>query len=242
VNCLNLPMFFDTYEQLDYVRHGIAAELDKSFEQHGYKVLNWAEAGWVHFFAKSPVRTPDDLRALRMWIGTGDPKAERLAKELGFRAVPLPTTDMLTGLQAGLIEVIDVPPLFALLDRSFQAAPYMTDLRFAPLIAATVITLPAWERIPAKYRDSLLEASQAAAARLRSKIHAAEGESIAEMQSRGLHVVEIDGATIAEWRRESEAIYPHLDCAMQYPELFTKVLTLQRESAARGGAAARGAQ
>jgi len=42
------------------------------------------------------------------------------------------------------VEVIDLPPLFALLDRSYQAAPFMTDLRFAPLNAATVITLSAW--------------------------------------------------------------------------------------------------
>jgi TRAP-type C4-dicarboxylate transport system substrate-binding protein len=233
VSCLNLPMFFQSYEDLDHVRGAIAPELEKSFEQQGYKVLSWAEGGWVHFFSKTPVRTPDELRRLRLWIGTGDPKAEQLAKELGFRVVPLPTTDMLTGLQTGLIEVIDVPPLFALLDRGYQAAPYMTDLRFAPLNAATVMTLPAWERIPAEYRDRLLGAAQASAAKLREQIHRAEQEAISEMAARGLNVVTLDAETVDLWRRESEAVYPRLDCNREHPVLFARIVELQRERAGR---------
>jgi TRAP-type C4-dicarboxylate transport system substrate-binding protein len=229
VSCLNLPMVFDSYEDLDRVRSAIAPQLEQSFERRGYKVLSWAEAGWVYFFSKTPIRTPEDLRALRLWIGAGDPKSEQVAKELGFRVVPLPATDMLTGLQTGLIEVIDVPPLFALLDRTYQTAPYMTALRFAPLNAATVMTLPAWERLPAGHRDRLLEAARASAAKLRSEIHRAEQEAIAEMAARGLTVVELDAPTIEEWRRESAAVYPRLDCALEHPALFEEVLRLQRQ-------------
>jgi TRAP-type C4-dicarboxylate transport system substrate-binding protein len=226
VSCLSLPMAFESYEQLDYVRERIGPELDQSFERQGYKILGWAEAGWVHFFARSPVRTPADLRELRLWIGAGDPNAERLAKELGFRVVPLPATEMLTSLQTGLIEVIDVPPLFALLDRSFQAAPYMTDLHFAPLVAATVITLPAWQRIPAAYRDRLLAAARSTAASMRGELDRAEAAAVDEMVARGLNVVRLDAVTVAEWQRESEAVYPQLDCNLEYPELYTRVMQL----------------
>jgi TRAP-type C4-dicarboxylate transport system substrate-binding protein len=233
VSCLNLPMFFESYEDLDYVRDRITPEIEQSFERRGYKILNWAEGGWVYFFSKEPIRTPDDLRQLRLWIGTGDPKGEQLGKELGFRVVPLPTTDMLTGLQTGLIEVIDVPPLFALLDRGYQAAPYMTDLRFAPLNAATVITLPAWERIPQRYRDPLVAAARVSAAKLREQIHRAEQDAIGEMKSRGLNVVELDNETIDLWRGESEAVYPRLDCNLEHPALFARIVALQRERNSR---------
>jgi TRAP-type C4-dicarboxylate transport system substrate-binding protein len=232
VDCLNLPMLFDSYEELDDIRAAIAPELERSFGQHGYKILSWAEAGWVHFFTKTPVRTPDELRALRLWISAGDPKAERLGKELGFRVVPLSTTDMLMGLQAGLIEAIDVPPLFALLDRSFQAAPYMIDLPFAPLNAATVITLPAWERIPSEYRDALLAAARGLVAKQRAEIHRAEREAIAEMAKRGLTLVKLDAAAVDAWKRESEAIYSRLSCNEEHPELLARILRLHRERSA----------
>ncbi|HEX6998066.1 MAG TPA: TRAP transporter substrate-binding protein DctP [Gammaproteobacteria bacterium] len=236
VGCLNLPLLFESYEELEHVRNGIAPRLEASFEARGYKVLNWAEAGWVHIFAKSPVRTPDDLRSLRLWTSAGDPGGERLARELGFRVVPLPATDMLTSLQTGLIEAIDVPPLFALLDRSYQAAPYMTDLQFAPLNAATVITLPAWERIPAPLREPLLAAAREAAVPLRERIHQAEREAVEEMVARGLTVVELDAAARAAWRRMADSAYERLDCAREYPQLYERVLELRREYRSSGGA------
>lgn len=227
VQCLQLPLLFDSYAELAQVRDSISSELEQSFERAGYKVLNWAEAGWVHFFAKSPVRTPDDLRQLRLWIGTGSPDGERLAEELGFRAVPLPVTDMLTGLQTGLIEVIDVPPLFALLDRSYQAAPFMTDLRFAPLNAATVMTLPMWQRIPEGLHDALLTSARQATARMREQIHVAETEAIQEMVARGLTIVSLEQQEIDAWRNEARAVYPRLACAREHPDLYQEVLQLQ---------------
>jgi TRAP-type C4-dicarboxylate transport system substrate-binding protein len=233
VECLQLPLFFDTYEELNAVRDAIALELEQSFERKGYKILSWAEAGWVHFFAKSPVRTPDDLRQLRLWIAAGAPESERMSKELGFRTVPLPVTDMLTGLQTGLIEVIDVPPLFALLDRTYDAAPYMTELRFAPLIAATVITLAAWERIDVRHRDRFLQAAQDAVDTMREALHAAETAAIDEMVARGLTVVELDRQALDDWRSEAARVYPQLGCAREHPELFERIMRLRGDVAAR---------
>jgi TRAP-type C4-dicarboxylate transport system substrate-binding protein len=227
IECLQLPLFFESYEDLERVRAAIAPELEANIERSGYKVLSWAEAGWVHFFAKSEVRTPDDLRPLRLWVSAGSVETERIANELGFRTVPLPVTDMLTSLQTGLIEAIDVPPLFALLDRSYQAAPYMTDLRFAPLNAATVMTRSAWERVPESYRAPFLEAAHRAVEKMRAGIHAAEVEAIDEMVARGLNVVRLEPAETELWRREAEAIYPQLGCATEHPALFAEVMRLR---------------
>jgi TRAP-type C4-dicarboxylate transport system substrate-binding protein len=229
VECLQLPLFFQDYADFERIRGAIAPELEASIEENGYKVLSWAEAGWVHFFAKSPVRTPDELRPLRLWVSTGSLETERIANELGFRTVPLPVTDMMTSLQTGLIEAIDVPPLFALLDRSYQAAPFMTDLRFAPLNAATVITLPAWERIPESYRAAFLGAAHRAVERMRAGIHTAEVEAIDEMVARGLNIVRLEPAEIELWREQAEAIYPRLGCAREHPALFAEVMRLQSQ-------------
>jgi TRAP-type C4-dicarboxylate transport system substrate-binding protein len=90
VDVLNIPLLFETYEELDFVRDRIAPELEKRLKARGFKVLNWTDAGWVYFFTKSPVRTPDDLRRLRLWTSSGAPDAEELFKRFGLRVVPLP--------------------------------------------------------------------------------------------------------------------------------------------------------
>ena len=63
LSCLQMPMMFDSYDELDYVRDRVAPTLEQRIEAKGFKVLNWADGGWVYTFTKTPVRTPDDLRA-----------------------------------------------------------------------------------------------------------------------------------------------------------------------------------
>ena len=228
VSCLNLPMLFSTYEEIERVRASLSQDLESSFEERGFKVLSWAEAGWAHFFTKSPVRTPRDLQALRLWTSVGSPESERVLKQLGFRVVPLPATDMRTALQTGLIEAIDVPPLFALLDRSYEEATFMTDLKFAPVIVGTVITSSAWERISSEYRPALMATIQDVSSSLRVEVRRAEEEAIAEMVGRGLSVVSLDASNVAEWRDAAEDVYRELGCAREYPELFEKVMSMQQ--------------
>ena len=229
VEVLNIPLLFETYAELDHVRSRVAPEMEQHLEKRQFKVLSWVDAGWVYFFTKSPVRTPDQLRRLRLWISAGAPEEERLFAEFGFNVVPLPVTEMLTGLQTGLIEAIDVPPLFALLDRSYQLAGHMTDLRWAPLNAATVITSEAWERIPARYHQALLTAVREVARAAQAKIRSAGEQAIEEMQARGLKVIAMDEATRDEWLREARAAYPVLRANSAFPELFDRVLRLAEE-------------
>jgi TRAP-type C4-dicarboxylate transport system substrate-binding protein len=229
VDVLNIPLLFETYDELDHVRAQIAPELERRLEQRGYRVLNWSDAGWVYFFTKMPVRTPDDLRKLRLWISSGSPEAEKLLKEFGLRVVPLPVTDMLTGLQTGLVEAIDVPPLFALLDRSYEVASYMTDLPWAPVNGAIVISSRAWEKIPAEVHEPLQEAISAVAKVAQTKIRQSGTDSIAEMQARGLKIIPLDAETLALWRQEAQAAYPALRQNSSVPALFDQVLQFSAE-------------
>ena len=228
-DCLNLPMFFDSYQELDYIRERIAPELERRIALRHFKVLNWSDAGWVYFFTTEPARTPDDLRKMRLWTTVGDPEAEKLFKDVGFQVVPLAATDLLTSLQTGLIDAIDVPPLFALIDRTYLVANHMIDLRWAPLNAATVISETSWEKIPESYRPALLKAARDAGEQLRDEIRQAGEDAVGEMAARGLKVVELDDATRALWRAEVEAVYPKLRGTLAPADLFDEVVRLRDE-------------
>jgi TRAP-type C4-dicarboxylate transport system substrate-binding protein len=219
VDCLHYPLFFESYDELDYVRDRMAPELEARIEAKNFKVLNWSDAGWVHFFTRTEARTPDDIRKMKLWTSAGDPDTERLFKDLGFQVVPLPTTDMLTSLQTGLIDAFDVPPLFALLDRSYQQANHMIALDWAPIVAATVVSLRAWERIPESYRKALLAASRRAGEELRDEIRKAGEDAVAEMRSRGLIVVELSAQEVSAWRAEVSSAAPKLRELLGPPEL-----------------------
>ena len=83
----------------------------------------------------------------------------------------------------------------------------MTNLKIAPLNAATVISLRPRERIPASHRPRLLDAVRQAGQALRAAIRQAGDDAIQEMRKRGLQL-SLDAPTIAQWRLEAQKAYP----------------------------------
>lgn len=226
VDALHIPMLFDSYAELDYVRDKMAPKLEARLASEGFIVLNWADGGWAQFFTKKPAKTIDELREQKLWISAGDPRTERLYKRFDMTVTPLSMGDMPTGLQTGLIEAITVPPLFAMLDGSFRTAPNMIDLKWAPVTGGVVISKAGWEKIPADLRPKLLAASKKAGDELRAKIRRLGADAITQMKTRGLNVVSVDAAA---WRAEVEAAYPELRGELAPADLFDEALRLRNE-------------
>ena len=226
---LMIPMLYDSYAELDYVRDRLAPELEARMAARGFVVLNWGDAGWVHFFSQRPVVRPDDLRARKLFVWAGDSASLDLYRRAGMNAVPLAVTDVLPSLQAGLIDAFDTTPLAALAFQWFAKAPHMTDLPWAPLVGATVIGRGAWERIPADLRPVLLAVAREAAAARREEIRRLDREVIAEMQKYGLRVVPVPPEARAQWQATAEGVYPVIRGKLVPAEYFDAAVRLRDE-------------
>ena len=229
VSCLQIPMMFNSYAELDYVRVRLAPTLERRIEARGFKVLNWADGGWVHTFTRKPARTPDDVRRMKLFTSAGDAETERLYNEFGFHVVPLALTDLITALQTGMIEAFSTVPLFAELQESYKLAPNMIDVPWMPLVGGTVISQQAWEQIPAASRPALLEAAHAAGERLRGDIRAMGDQAVGAMEKRGLTVARVDAATRALWQSGAEKTYGRLRGSYCPADLFDDVQRLRNE-------------
>jgi TRAP-type C4-dicarboxylate transport system substrate-binding protein len=117
-----------------------------------------------------------------------------------------------------------------MLDGSFQRAPYMTDIRWGPVIGGTVISKAAWESIPADLRPRLLASARKAGEEMRDRIRQLGEDAIAQMKQRGLTVVEADRAA---WQREVEAGYPKMRGKLAPAPLFDEAIRLRDEYRAR---------
>ncbi len=229
VACLQIPLMVESYEEFDFIRDRIAPRLESLLVARGFRVLSWGDAGWVHFFTKKPAKTLDDIRKMKLLTAAGDPVVEKLYRDFGFRVVPLPYTEVLTALQTGLIEAVQGPPLYALLEQWFGLAGNMIDIKWTPLVAATVIREQNWQRIPPEWREGMLAAAQAAGARMRREIRKLGDDAVPEMRKRGLNVVTIDDATFAAWRQEADKAYPKLRGGYAPADLFDEVQRLRDE-------------
>jgi TRAP-type C4-dicarboxylate transport system substrate-binding protein len=229
VSCLQVPMMLESYEELDYVRDRVAPELERRIEARGFKVLHWADGGWVYTFSKQPAKMPADLRRMKLFTSAGDAETERLYKDFGYNVVPLSLTDMITSLQTGMVDAFTMVPLFAQLQGSFKVAPNMTNVKWTPLVGGTVISLTAWNGLSEQHKPALLEAARQQGSRLRTEIRRLDEVAIQEMQKRGLKVVDIDAATLRSWRAEAEGAYPKLRGRYCPADLFDTVVRLRDE-------------
>jgi TRAP-type transport system periplasmic protein len=229
VAALQIPMMLSSYEEVDYVRDRISERLEKGLAQRGFVVLNWGDAGWIHFFTKLPASRPDEIRRMKLCVLQGDNSTFELYKINGFQPVSLASTDILTGLQTGLIDAFQAPPLVALSNQWFGGAKNMLDVPFAELVGATVISKDVWDTIPAPVQKEMMQSARTAGVALRDEIRKSETSSIPLMQQFGLNVVHADPKAVAEWRALAEGIWPKLRGQAVPADLFDQVKRLRDE-------------
>jgi TRAP-type C4-dicarboxylate transport system substrate-binding protein len=233
---LHVPMMYASDEEFDYVRDRVAPVLEKRLEEKGLVVLNWGDAGWVHFFAQKPFTRPSDVKAMKLFVWGMDTTLVQLYKETGFQPVPLSSADILPGLQTGLINAVDTTPLAALAFQWFGLTPHMADVRWAPLTGATVIDRKAWLKIPEGTRSKLLEASRSAGLRLRGEIRRLNDDALKVMVKNGLKVHHVPPDAQAEWRKIVEDVYPRIRGSIIPAEMFDAARKYRDEyRASRGG-------
>jgi len=236
VACLQIPMMFDSYAELDYVRDRIAPKLEKRIEQKGYLVLNWGDAGWVQFFSTKPVNQLADLRRLKLFTWAGDPIEQELWETNGFHVVPLPGTEIVNQLRTNGIEAVPMPALYVETSNLYDFTKYMCDVKWAPLVGATIVARNVWEKIPANQRDQMLAAARRAGDALKQDIRD-QGERAIVTMTKGkpgqrankLTVTHLNDAALAEWRKQTEAIYPKMKGKMVPPDLFDDAQRLRDE-------------
>ena len=232
VLALQVPMMYASFPEFDYVLEQMSPRIEKAFLARGFVLLNWADAGWVHFFSKAPVRTPDDLKPLKLFVWGGSGEVTEIWKAAGFNPVPLPSTEISTALQTGLVNAVPTTPQAAVLLQWYQHAKNMADVRWAVLLGGTVVSKAAWDKVPADVRPALLAAARDAGARIRKEIRASIQRDVEAMKKRGLNVVGVDEAANAQWVKAAEATYGKVrgpyapadafDEAMRYRAEFRK--------------------
>ncbi len=229
VYALGVPMMYDSYEEVYYVLDKMRPRLESSLESKGFVVLNWADGGWVHFFAQKPVAVPDDLKALKLFSWAGDATSVDLWKSAGFNPVPLPATEIATALQTGLVNALGCPPQVAVIAQYYNYAKNMTALPWQLLLGATIINKTVWEKVPADLRPVLLQAARESGTRLQEEIRKTGDRDVEAMRKRGLNVVAVDARAREQWKKTAESLYPKIRGAIVPADAFDEAMRYRDE-------------
>ena len=237
VYALGVPLMYASYDEVYWVLEKMRPKLEASFEKKGFVPLNWVDAGWIYYFTQKPVTTPDDLKKLKLFAWEIDADAIDILKSMGFNPQPMPSAEIVPGLQTGRINAVPTSPQVAVITQFYTYAKNMTDLKLEILLGATVIDKRTWDKVPAELRAPLLKVMQEAGGKLRDEIRKSAERDVEEMKKRGLNVVPVDAKAREAWLKVAESVYPKLrerivgaegfDEAMKYRNEYRRTKTVK---------------
>lgn len=227
-----VPLLFETDDEVAYVLERMRPELEQRLDQKGLVLLHWSSVGWLRIFASKPVANYDDFKRQKQFVWGSEGRLASWYQELGLQPVSLAATDVLTGLQTGLIEALPVTPLAALSLQWFRSAPYMLDQRFAPLLGALVVSKGTWNKVEAADREAILALARATEKRLFEEVPKREEEALLEMQKRGLVVAKEPAGDAAKWLALGQEFQTRFRTHTVPPEIFDRAAKLLQEQRA----------
>ena len=230
-----VPMLYRSWEEVDYAREKVGPLLEKHMLDKGFVVLFWGDAGWVRYFSKEPAVRPADFRKTKMWVWANNTEQGDLIKSMGYQTVPLEVTDILPGLQTGLITALPSGPFYALAGQFDTVAKHMVDIKWAPLIGAAVITRKTWDAMTPAGRDALKAAAAQAGEKIRTRARQEDQEAIEAMKKRGLTVHPVTPDIEADWRKLAEEAYPRIRGTWVPAEVFDEVRAAVAEYRKKNG-------
>src|SRR5262244_3232633 len=111
----------------------------------------------------------------------------------GFNPVPLAATDIMTGLQTGMIDSYPTPPLLGLALQRYRQTPNMVGMGMAPRVGGLVMSKAAWLKLPEADRSHIQAACDRMEKRLEVEVPRQDTTAVGEMQKRGLKVNTVTG-------------------------------------------------
>jgi TRAP-type C4-dicarboxylate transport system substrate-binding protein len=111
----------------------------------------------------------------------------------------------------------------------YTVAGYMPDLNWASVVGALVINQKTWDVLSPAQRTALSAIAAETGKQFQAQARKEANEAIAAMQKRGLTVVPITAAELAEWRTASEQMYPKIRGTLVPADMFDEAVRLVNE-------------
>ena len=200
IDIYGLPYLFSSYEQVDSVRSKMDKMLINGLEKKGFVGFGLAEGGFTYMMSDSQLRTVEDVKSKKVWIPSGNKVGEAVFGSASIAPVTLPLSDVLTGLQTGLINTVIISPIGAIALQWHTRVKYMVDDPLTYVSALLVIDKKIFNKIKKKDREIVREIMSKAFDRID---HQNRKDNIAArdaLKKQGIEFISLSKDVLNDWR------------------------------------------
>jgi TRAP-type C4-dicarboxylate transport system substrate-binding protein len=220
IQVYGLPLVFESYGEVDHVRSTMDGALISSLEDNGYVCFGLIEGGFSYIMSNQPTTGLESLKGRKAWIPEGDSVAEAILEAAGLAAVPLPISDVLTGLQTGLIDTVAGPPVGAVALQWFTRTKYLTDIPILYSYGTIVVAEKAFSKLTEADRQIVREVMGEVTHTLDRRTRKDNEEARRALVKQGIEIVNIAPEEVESWRRVAAEATAKLDERGQIPRAF----------------------
>jgi len=209
-NLYGIPLLFQSLDEVDYVRARLDSRLQAELADAGFISFGFIEGGFAQLMANEPISSVEDMRRRKVWSPEGDPIGFKVLEAMGLSPVVLPPTDVLMGLQTGLLDVVAASPVVALVLQWHTKVKYVTDLPVSYALGIFAIDNRVFSRLSIADQEVTGTVMRTVMRSLDSNSRQDNLEARAVLAETGLEFVPVNPEHISGWRRTIEDLYPEL--------------------------------
>lgn len=193
---MSVPGLFKTQDEVNKSVEKFYEDIQKPILDKGYVVLGWFSVGWVYYFTKSEVRTPENLKSLRLCVGSlTAPALTNAFKAAGYTTMDVPVDKLLQSIKTpGGVEGLYTLPMYAYAAQYCKSVPYILDVPLCPIMAGFLISKDVWAEIPEKYKPALIESVRKAERKFALSAEKDTDEYLKRCQEAGAKLVSLSEA------------------------------------------------
>jgi TRAP-type C4-dicarboxylate transport system substrate-binding protein len=226
IDVLQIPFLFQKYEEVDAVLAKMDSFFRKGFEDNGYILLGWSEAGFIYLMSTVPISSVANLQKAKVWIWEQSPMSKAIFDEAKVSAIPLSIPDVLVGLQTGLVNVVYSPPTGAISLQWFTKIKYLTDVPLVYLAGAIVVKKETFQQISPSDQSALIEISRRHLDQLKAVTRNENREAIQVMIKHGTKIVTPSKDQIDEFKKLSSQAMSRLGSQSFSKKVFSEVSSI----------------
>lgn len=195
---LTAPGMITEYDQLERARAKLSARFAEMFEDNGFVMLAWGEAGKNRIFSMEEFARPQDLKRLRPWAWKDDPVFAGYVSAMGANPVRVGVPEVYGGLQTRMLDTVPASALAAVALQWYTRLNYMAKDNFSIIIGGSIIKKKKFDRLSEHDQEVLIDTAERVARAGDKMVRRDDARAYESLVKRGM--IEVDmSAHKVEW-------------------------------------------
>jgi len=199
IGIYSVPFIFRTFEEVDYVRQKMDPLLVDGLKKKGFISFGLAEGGFAYLMSNRSIKVVKDFKGQKVWVPQNDEVSRMAFESVGIKPISLALSDVLTGLQTGLIDTIAGSASGAIALQWHTRVKYLMDEPLSYLYASMVVSNKRFKRLNSEDQLIVKEVMGNTFKRLNALNRKDDISARRALQDQGISFVELAPQLTGQW-------------------------------------------